>query len=252
MKKITFLAIVLIVCANCFAQYNTYAIRYNTDGTKDTFLVKFFTDSVFNKNFVYVQRTKEYYDQFYMPDYPNAFEKYFEGADNIWRNVLLPDSDISGTTGINTTTQTALNSKADLNAPNFSGILSANNILATGGIVSTGQTGIGYFTGAGGTVTQNGNKGNAVTLNKICGQITTTNSALAAGAEVAFTLNNSTIAATDVVYACISSGGTIGSYLICVSSVSDGACTITLSNVSTGSLSQALVINFTVIKATTN
>jgi hypothetical protein len=107
----------------------------------------------------------------------------------------------------------------------------------------------GYKTGTGGTVTQTGNKTTAVTINKLCGQITTTNAALAAAAEISFTVNNNTVASTDVVFACIRSGGTAGAYFIAVGSVSDGAFTITIGNASTGSLSQALVINFIIFKS---
>lgn len=112
--------------------------------------------------------------------------------------------------------------------------------------------GIGYASGAGGTVAQAGNKGNAVTLNKLSGQITTVNSALAAGAEVSFTLNNTFIAATDVVYVTIQSGGTAGAYLVSVGATAAGSCSITLSNASAGSLSQSLVLNFIVLKAANN
>ncbi len=74
--------------------YKPYVIRTNTDNTKDTFLVKEFTDSVFNSSLVFVQRTKSYYDQFYNPVYPNSFDGYFLCADNIFRNVS-PRSDYS-------------------------------------------------------------------------------------------------------------------------------------------------------------
>lgn len=113
-------------------------------------------------------------------------------------------------------------------------------------------TSVGYATGAGGTVTQNTNKGTAVTINKLCGQITMNNAALAAGAEVSFTVNNSTVASTDVIIVNIQSVGTAGSYLVSVGSVSNGAFTITLSNASAGSLSQAVVLNFIVLKSVNN
>ena len=88
-----------------------------------------------------------------------------------------------------------------------------------------------------------------VTLNKPSGQITTTASALGAAAETSFTLTNSTIAATDVVYVCIASGATAGAYNVQVDAVAAGSCQISISNLSAGTLSQALVLNFVVIKA---
>lgn len=106
--------------------------------------------------------------------------------------------------------------------------------------------------GVGGVVSQSGNKSNAVTLNKICGQITMAGSALAAAAEVSFVVNNNLVAATDVIVPNIQSIGTAGSYMICVSAVANGSFTITISNVSAGSLSQALVINYFVFKSVIN
>jgi hypothetical protein len=60
------------------------------------------------------------------------------------------------------------------------------------------------------------------------------------------------VAATDVVVVSIKSGGTSGSYVISVSAVGAGSFDITISNVSAGSLSEALVINYSVIKAVAN
>lgn len=106
----------------------------------------------------------------------------------------------------------------------------------------------GYASDAGGTITQQTSKSTGVTLNKLCGQITMNAAALAAGAEVAFTLTNNQIAATDVVVVNVQSVGTAGSYLVTVGAVANGSCSITVSNASAGSLSQALVLNFAVIK----
>lgn len=106
----------------------------------------------------------------------------------------------------------------------------------------------GYTTGAGGTVTQLTSKATGVTINKLAGKITTSNAALAAAAEVKFTVTNNQVAADDVPVVAIASGGTSGSYLATVSAVANGSFDITLSNASAGSLSQAVVINFAIIK----
>jgi len=108
--------------------------------------------------------------------------------------------------------------------------------------------GLGYGTGAGGTVTQITSKATGVTLNKVTGEIVLNNAALAAGDEVAFTLTNSAIAATDVVVVSIKSGATAASYVVSVGATAAGSCSITLSNVSAGSLSEAVVLSFVVIK----
>jgi len=116
---------------------------------------------------------------------------------------------------------------------------------------STGSA-VGYGTGAGGTVTQATSKSTGVTLNKRCGQITMNNASLAAAAEVSFTFTNSTIAATDVVVTAISSGATAGAYNTHVDAIAAGSCRISISNFSAGPLSEAIVINFAVIKGVTS
>lgn len=109
---------------------------------------------------------------------------------------------------------------------------------------------IGYKTGAGGAVTQETSKATAVAINKICGAITTHNAELAAGAEVTFAVSNTTCAATDVVVACLKSGATTpGTYSVIASEPTDTGFKITISNLSAGALSEALVINFAIIKA---
>ena len=100
----------------------------------------------------------------------------------------------------------------------------------------------------GGTVTQATNKSTGVTLNTESGQITMNNAALAAAAEVSFTVTNSEIAATDVVVVNHGSAGTAGSYLVGVAAIAAGSFGITVTNVSGGSLSEAIVINFVALK----
>lgn len=112
--------------------------------------------------------------------------------------------------------------------------------------------GIGRDNSNGGTVTQGTSKSTGVTLHKISGQITMHNAALAAAAEVAFTLTNSLIEATDVPVVAIASGGTSASYAVAVTAVADGSCEITIGNWSAGSLGEALVLNFVIIKGAKN
>ena len=100
----------------------------------------------------------------------------------------------------------------------------------------------------GGTVTQATNKSTGVTLNTESGQITMNDAALAAAAEVSFTVTNSKVAATDVVVACHGSAGTAGSYLVNANAIAAGSFAVTVSNVSSGSLSEAIVINFVALK----
>jgi hypothetical protein len=119
----------------------------------------------------------------------------------------------------------------------------------TNGVTSNSATaGIGYATGAGGTVTQLTSKATGVTLNRVSGQITMNNASLAAAAEVSFTFTNSTIAATDVVVTAISSGATAGAYNTHVDAISAGSCRISITNFSASPLAEAIVLNFVVIK----
>lgn len=108
---------------------------------------------------------------------------------------------------------------------------------------------VGYSSGTGGTVTQSTDKSTGVTLNKRCGQITMNSAALSAAAEVSFTLTNSFIAATDVVMVCIGSGATAGAYNVQCDAVASGSCRISVGNMSSGPLSEAIVLNFVVIKS---
>ena len=106
----------------------------------------------------------------------------------------------------------------------------------------------GYIAGEGGAVVQATSKATGVTLNKRCGDITLSNAALAASTNVAFTLTNSTIAATDIVIVHHVSAGTAGAYTLTAQPAA-GSATITVRNVTAGSLSEAIVLRFAVIKA---
>ena len=106
----------------------------------------------------------------------------------------------------------------------------------------------GYITGEGGAVTQATSKSTGVTLNTKCGQVTMNAAALAADTTVNFMLTNSTIAATDVLVLNHVSGGTAGSYLLNAQAAA-GSASINVRNVTAGSLSEAIVIGFAVIKA---
>jgi len=125
-------------------------------------------------------------------------------------------------------------------------ISGADNLLATSAI---GYTNAMNGVGGGGSVTQATSKSTGVTLNKACGQITMNNAALGAGAEAVFTVTNSTVTAYDVPVVAIASGGTSGSYVVSVAAVANGSFDIVISNVSAGSLSEAVVLNFAVINS---
>jgi hypothetical protein len=107
---------------------------------------------------------------------------------------------------------------------------------------------IGYTAAAQGTVTQLTDKSTAVTLNKPSGRITMNAASLATATNATFTLNNSFISANDTVILTISGGqATPGSYNVFANSLTAGAVSITLRNISGGSLSEAIVINYAIL-----
>lgn len=101
--------------------------------------------------------------------------------------------------------------------------------------------------GDGGTVTQATNKSTGVTLNTESGQITLNGAALAAGVEVSFTVTCDKVDAQDVVIVNHGSAGTAGSYLVQAHAIASGSFAIMVSNVTAGSLSEAIVLNFAII-----
>ena len=114
---------------------------------------------------------------------------------------------------------------------------------------ATAGAAIGVGSDQTGSVTQATNKGTAVTLNKVAGVVTMNNAALAAAAEVSFTITNSECTASDVVIVNHASAGTAGSYLVQANTIAAGSFKVTVSNVSGGSLSEAIVLNYQIIKA---
>lgn len=105
---------------------------------------------------------------------------------------------------------------------------------------------IGYASGAQTAVTQLTSKSTGVTANTSAGQITMNNASLATVTNVTFTLTNSVLSAKDVLILNVTNG-TSGAYNAFVSSMAAGSATITLRNISGGSLSEAVVINFAII-----
>jgi hypothetical protein len=107
---------------------------------------------------------------------------------------------------------------------------------------------IGYTAAAQGTVTQLTDKSTAVTLNKSAGRITMNNASLATATNATFTFNNNLISANDTVILTISGGqATPGSYNVFANALAAGSVSITLRNISGGSLSEAIIINFALV-----
>lgn len=124
----------------------------------------------------------------------------------------------------------------------------AISTASSGLSITTDVGSLGYNTGSGGTVTQATSKATPVTLNKPSGQITTTGDALAANTSVSFTLTNNRIAANDIPKVVIKSGATAGAYVVQVDAVAAGSCRISIRNMTAGSLSETLVLQFNIEK----
>ena len=130
------------------------------------------------------------------------------------------------------------------------GAATGTSLSVTGNIVISSTGKHGYATGSGGTVAQATSKATGVTLNKSTGQITLDAALLAADTTVSFTLTNTVIEANDILILNHISAGTAGSYLLNAQSAA-GSASINVRNVTAGSLSEAIVIAFAVIKAVT-
>ncbi|CAL8981878.1 hypothetical protein RHODGE_RHODGE_03971 [Rhodoplanes serenus] len=177
------------------------------------------------------------------------------GAGQFFSTAVAGDAAIQGVTNFLIGTQTA---GKKIQMFTDAGVLattidSNQNLEQVGSLKSSSAiAGIGYATGAGGAVTQVTSKSTGVTLNKVSGEITLNNAALAAGTTVGFTMTNSAIAAADLVAVAIKSGATANSYTVTVTAVAAGSCRIELRNTSGGSLSEAVVLSFVVIKGVTS
>ena len=133
------------------------------------------------------------------------------------------------------------------NAITWTNVMTLDN---SGNLLLTSGTGrLGYVTGAGGTVTQLTSKTTPITLNKPSGRIYTHNAALAAGASATFVVYNSLVVANDVI---VPNGvfSTVDptNYKIEVSRILDGYFLLKVTNISGGSLSESVAINYTLIK----
>jgi len=166
---------------------------------------------------------------------------------------ILTTGNISGgntlTGGLISATST-ITSAASITGGNLltGGLISAtSSITSASSIKSSGATaGIGYATGAGGTVTQGTSRATGVTLNTVTGNIVLFTVA-GNTTPTTFTLTNSAIANTDVVILNQRSGTNLYNLLVSQIGATGGNANITVWTTG-GVTSEAPIINFAVIK----
>jgi hypothetical protein len=181
----------------------------------------------------------------------NAFTSNIEGVDTSG-NLSYQPLNIAGsqvTLSIAGTPQAYLFASGGFGVGNTTPDPGIGGLSAAGPIKSSNpSSGVGYITGAGGTITQTGSRTTGVTLNKITGAITLV-SAAGSATPFDFTVTNSAIAATDVVIANMRSG-TTDRYTVIVTKVAAGSFDLRVTDLS-GTTTEQPVINFAVIKAVT-
>ena len=130
----------------------------------------------------------------------------------------------------------------------FAGLDSNGLSVLVGSITSISPTaGIGYATGAGGTVTQITSRNTGVTLNKVSGDIvllSAINAAVSAATSNTVTVTNSAVTINDTINVVQKSG--VDKYLIFVTDVAAGSFDITFFTTG-GTTNEAPVFHFNVI-----
>lgn len=166
--------------------------------------------------------------------------------------------DGSGLTGItgaygNTQVQAYINSYLPTYLPTYTGNLTSVGDVTPSSFQPLSAVAEGWFSNALGytnnsTVSQGTNKSTAVSLNFPSGNIVMNSAALAAGANVGFQFQNTYISGQDVLILNVAGGATGGAYRVNVDAVANGSANIRLYNNWGASLSEAVVLNYAVIK----
>ena len=134
----------------------------------------------------------------------------------------------------------------------------AGGVGIVGNVYISGSTGVGlnstgtmgYIAGAGGTVSQSGNKTGNVTLNKPSGEITMQNTNLSSATTVDFYMTNSTIGATDLLIINQVSAANAGGYTF-NATCNAGNARIFVRNIMAATAGDAVVLRYAVVKGAT-
>ena len=171
---------------------------------------------------------------------------YFAGDGSLLTN--LPLGTLYGNANVATYLPTYSGNLNTLNNVTILGNITLSKPLAN--IFVTGP--MGFVSNAGSIVTQGTSKANIVSMSKVCGQIVTHNATLSSGANVGFRFYNEFISSTDILIVNIGSGATSGAYRIQVENMTANLANIRLYNVYGQGLSEAITLNYALIKAVAN
>ena len=147
------------------------------------------------------------------------------------------------------------NTTLDFTGTNLEGYELANVALSTGDFVTATFNGgswyceVSHMTSVSHTVTQATDKSTAVTLNWKNGTIVTNNAALAAATQVGFDLNNTVVGVNDIFICSIMGATNASAYTVAGQITGAGVVAMTIRNNTAGSLSEAVTIGFTVLRA---
>lgn len=166
--------------------------------------------------------------------------------------------DGSGLTGIastygNTQVQAYIDSYLPTYLPTYTGNLTSVGNVTPSSFQPLNPIAEGWFSNALGysnnsTVSQGTDKSTAVSLNFPSGNIVMNSASLAAGANVGFQFQNTYISGQDVLILNIARNATGGAYRVVVDAMANGSANIRLYNNWGASLSEAVVLNYAVIK----
>ena len=131
-----------------------------------------------------------------------------------------------------------------------SGVVVADDFFSSARIKSTSSSsGVGYGTGAGAAVTQTGSITSNVTINNVCGEITTVSSTFSANSFVSFFVSNNTVGVNDTVIINLQSYYQENKYMINVVNVDVGSFYVQIYTPAAVSSAEVLKLNFSVIKS---
>ncbi len=176
-------------------------------------------------------------------------------VDNLIQQINTILGEKADATSVNNALTSLDEAKAPIANPVFTGSVgvpiptASGKAIPMGAILEKTPVGMGYGSGAGGTVTQATSKSTAVTLNKPCGVIAMNSASLAAGASVTFVLNNSLLSASDCID--VTSQYSVDNYKVEKGWIQAGVVRIRVTNINTAALAEPVTINFTIIKGAT-